>query len=77
MGSLKPGRSACGRAGDYCLIDWIARHICTRGTLGRIGTIHSAHWVFIEQYRRGFFCTSYDGGHEAYMDDSSTRSASD
>ncbi|MHB8268842.1 hypothetical protein [Bradyrhizobium sp.] len=70
MGSLKPGRFRLWTVlAITCLIGWIARHICTRGTLGRIGTIHSAHWVFIEQYRRGFFCTNYDGTHEAYMDD--------
>jgi hypothetical protein len=70
MGSLKPGRFRLWTVlAITWLIGWIARHICTRGTLGRIGTIHSAHWVFIEQCRRGFFCTSYDGSHEAYMDD--------
>jgi len=70
MGSIKPGRFRLWTVlAITCLIDWIARHICTRGTLGRIATIHSAHWVFIDQYRRGFFCTSYDGTHEAYMDD--------
>jgi hypothetical protein len=47
----------------------VARHIFTRGSIGRIGTIHFAHWVFIDQRRRGFFCSNYDGGHEAYMDD--------
>ena len=46
-----------------------ARHIATRGGLGRIGTIHFAHWVFLDERRRGFFCSNYDGGHEAYMDD--------
>ena len=25
--------------------------------------------MFIDQYRRGFFCSNYDGSHEAYMDD--------
>ena len=50
-------------------VDWLARHIFTRGSLGRIGTIHFAHWVFLDNSRRGFFCSNYDGGHEAYMDD--------
>ena len=27
------------------------------------------HWVFLDERRRGFFCSNYDGGHEAYMDD--------
>ena len=70
IGSLKPGRFRLWTVlAIVCVIDWIARHICTRGTLGRIATIHSAHWVFIDRYRRGFFCTNYDGTHEAYMDD--------
>ena len=35
----------------------------------RIGTIHFAHWMVIEGGGRGFFCSNYDGSHEAYMDD--------
>jgi hypothetical protein len=70
MGSLKPGRFRLWTVVVIvCAINWVARHICTRGTLGRIATIHFAHWVFIDQYRRGFFCSNYDGSHEAYMDD--------
>ena len=70
MGSIKPGwfRLCTERVILYS-INWVARHICTRGALGRIGTIHFAHWVFLDQRRRGFFCSNYDGGHEAYMDD--------
>ena len=70
MGSIKPGRFRLRtqRAIVYG-INWVARHIFTRGSIGRIGTIHFAHWVFIDQRRRGFFCSNYDGGHEAYMDD--------
>ena len=60
--------SAPRRSILYC-INWVARHICTRGSIGRIGTIHFAHWVFIGRGARGFFCSNYDGGHEAYMDD--------
>jgi hypothetical protein len=70
MGSIKPGwfRLALELIVLYA-VDWVAQHIFTRGGLGRIGTIHFAHWVFLDQRRRGFFCSSYDGGHEAYMDD--------
>jgi hypothetical protein len=70
MGSIKPGlfRLVTQRAIVYG-INWVARHIFTRGSIGRIGTIHFAHWVFIDRCRRGFFCSNYDGGHEAYMDD--------
>jgi hypothetical protein len=70
MGSIKPGlfrlwtEIAILRG-----INWVARHIFTRGSLARIGTIHFAHWVFLDRRQRGFFCSNYDGGHEAYMDD--------
>jgi hypothetical protein len=70
MGSIKPGRFRLWTQIVIVYgINWIARHICTRGSIGRIGTIHFAHWVFIDERRRGFFCSNYDGGHEAYMDD--------
>jgi hypothetical protein len=70
MGSIKPGRFR--RWTEVVIlhgIDWVARHICNRGAIGRIGTIHFAHWVFLDERQRGFFCSNYDGGHEAYMDD--------
>jgi hypothetical protein len=70
MGSIKPGRFRLWiEIAILYGVNWIARHIFTRGSLGRIGTIHFAHWVFLDQRRRGFFCSNYDGGHEAYMDD--------
>ncbi len=70
MGSIKPGWfRLCSETAILRGIDWVARHIYTRGSLGRIGTIHFAHWVFLDEGRRGFFCSNYDGGHEAYMDD--------
>ena len=71
MGSIKPGvfRRWTEIAILY-ILNWIARHIATRGSLGRISTIHFAHWSpFLDDNRRGFFCSNYDGGHEAYMDD--------
>jgi hypothetical protein len=70
MGSIKPGRfRLLLEIAILFGINWVARHIFTRGSLARIGTIHFAHWVFLDQGRRGFFCSNYDGGHEAYMDD--------
>ena len=70
MGSIKPGAFRL-RLELVILygINWAARHIFTRGQLGRIGTIHFAHWVLIDDRRRAFFCSNYDGCHEAYMDD--------
>jgi hypothetical protein len=70
MGSIKPGRFRIGlEVVVLYVINWAARHVFTRGGLGRIGTIHFAHWVLIDDRRRAFFCSNYDGGHEAYMDD--------
>jgi hypothetical protein len=70
MGSIKPGRFRLWTEIVILYgVDWVARHIFTRGSIGRIGTIHFAHWVFLDDRRRGFFCSNYDGGHEAYMDD--------
>jgi hypothetical protein len=70
MGSIKPGAFRL-RLELVILygINWAARHIATRGQLGRIGTIHFAHWVLIDDRRRAFFCSNYDGLHEPYMDD--------
>ena len=59
MGSIKPGRFRLWT--EIVIlhgIDWVARHIYTRGAIGRIGTIHFAHWVFLDQCRRGFFCSN-------------------
>jgi len=70
MGSIKPGRFRLAlELVILAVIDWAARHILTRGGLGRIGTIHFAHWTLIDDKRRAFFCSNYDGFHEAYMDD--------
>jgi hypothetical protein len=70
MGSIKPGRFRLGlELVILSVINWAARHVFTRGGLGRIGTIHFAHWVLIDDRRRAFFCSNYDGSHEAYMDD--------
>jgi hypothetical protein len=51
------------------LIDYFARHVFGRGHLGRIRTIHFARWAFLEGKDRMVFASSYDGSHEAYMDD--------
>jgi hypothetical protein len=69
-GSIKPGLFRLGLELVILYgINWAARHVATRGGLGRISTIHFAHWVFLDERRRGFFCSNYDGGHEPYMDD--------
>ena len=51
------------------LTDYFARHVYTRGFLARIKTIHFARWVFMDNNRKVFFASNYDGSHESYMDD--------
>ncbi len=51
------------------LTDYVTRHIFNRGFLTRIRSIHFARWVFMDNDRRAFFASNYDGSHEAYMDD--------
>ncbi|MCQ8103151.1 hypothetical protein NP590_03440 [Methylomonas sp. SURF-2] len=51
------------------LTDYVARHIYKRGFLTRIRSIHFARWVFMDNNRRAFFASNYDGSHESYMDD--------
>ena len=71
MGSIKPGRFRL-RTRDailYCINSGRAPYLSSADRLARIGTIHFAHWVVIEHGARGFFCSNYDGSHEAYMDD--------
>jgi hypothetical protein len=48
---------------------YVARHVCTRGHLARVQTIHFARWAFLDDKVRMVFTSNYDGGHEAYMDD--------
>ena len=51
------------------LLDYSARHIYNRGYLTRVQTIHFARWVFLDDRRRLFFASNYDGSVESYMDD--------
>jgi hypothetical protein len=51
------------------LTDYAARHIYNHGFLARIRSIHFARWVFLDNGRRAFFASNYDGSHESYMDD--------
>ncbi len=70
IGSLKPGwfRSVLASV-LLVLIDYFARNVFTRGYLARVRTIHFARWVFLDGRTRMMFASSYDGVHEAYMDD--------
>lgn len=70
MGSLKPGLF---RRWTLVFLLWAlnytTRHIYKRGQLARVGTIHFARWVFINNRRRLLFASNYDGALETYMDD--------
>ena len=70
MGSLKPGLF---RRWTLTLllatIDYTTRHIYVRGRIARVHTIHFARWVFLDDKRRVFFASNYDGSLDSYMDD--------
>lgn len=51
------------------LVSYLTRHVYNRGFLTRIKTIHFARWVFLDNNRKAFFASNYDGSHESYMDD--------
>jgi deferrochelatase/peroxidase EfeB len=51
------------------LLNYSTRHIYNRGYLTRVQTIHFARWVFLDDKKRLFFASNYDGSLESYMDD--------
>lgn len=51
------------------LLDYTTRHIYNRGFLTRVQTIHFARWVMLDDNKRVFFASNYDGSLESYMDD--------
>jgi len=70
MGSVKPGQfRRWTLAFLLWVLNWTTRHIYTRGRLARVGTIHFARWVFINDKRRMLFASNYDGSLSTYMDD--------
>ena len=50
-------------------LNYATRHFFNRGNLSGVKTIHFARWVFIDDRRRMFFASNYDGSLESYMDD--------
>jgi hypothetical protein len=70
VGSVKPGRF---RLWTLLLVfralEFSTRFIYTRGRLARVGTIHFARWVFLDNHRRLLFASNYDGSLDSYMDD--------
>lgn len=70
IGSLKPGRFRCWLTVVILwAINWGARHIYRKGRLARVNTIHFASWTFLDDRRRVYFASNYDGSREAYNDD--------
>ncbi len=70
FGDVKPGLFRLLTFNFILLLtDYIARHVYNHGFLARIRTIHFARWVFMDNNRRAFFASNYDGSHESYMDD--------
>ena len=70
VGHVKPGafRILTLRAILFGL-NFTTRHIFNRGVLSGVKSIHFARWVFIDDRRRMFFASNYDGSMESYMDD--------
>jgi hypothetical protein len=70
FGDLKPGRFRRWTTMFLLwLLDYSARHVYRRGYLTRVRTIHFARWVFLDDRKRLFFASNYDGSLESYMDD--------
>jgi hypothetical protein len=70
FGSVKPGRF---RLWTLVFVLWVVslstRFVYVRGLLARVGTIHFARWVFMDDRRRLLFASNYDGSLDSYMDD--------
>lgn len=70
MGCVKPGRfRRWTLAFLLWVLNWTTRHIYFRGQLARVGTIHFARWVFLNDKRRLLFASNYDSSLPTYMDD--------
>jgi hypothetical protein len=70
FGSVKPGTF---RLWTLIFVLWLVnlstRFVYVRGLLARVGTIHFARWVFMDDRRRLLFASNYDGSLDSYMDD--------
>jgi hypothetical protein len=70
FGSVKPGWfRLCTLIFIFWVLNFSTRQIYTRGRLARVGTIHFARWVFMDDRRRLLFASNYDGSLDSYMDD--------
>jgi hypothetical protein len=70
IGAVKPGLFRRWLVSAILVaIDYACRHVFTQGHLGRVQTIHFAHWAFLDNKTRVVFTSNYDGSHQGYMDD--------
>ncbi|WP_316367272.1 hypothetical protein [Candidatus Thiodiazotropha sp. CDECU1] len=70
LGDVKPGLFRLMLLKFLLLtLDYASRHIYNHGYLTRVKTIHFARWVLIDNNRRLYFASNYDGSLEGYMDD--------
>jgi hypothetical protein len=70
MGSIKPGLFRLWTVAFFLwLVNYTAKHIFVRGHLARVGTIHFARWVLLNDKTRMVFASNYDGSLDSYMDD--------
>jgi hypothetical protein len=70
FGQVKPGlfRGLTIRVLLWVL-DYASRHVYHCGFLARIQTIHFARWVLLDNNKRVYFASNYDGSADSYMDD--------
>jgi hypothetical protein len=62
FGSIKPGRFRRWTLSFFLwVIGYTTKHIFNRGRLARVNTIHFARWVWLDDKRRLFFASNYDG----------------
>lgn len=70
FGHIKPGRfRSYTMSCLLLLVDYAARHVYKRGYLTRIQSIHFARWVLLDDNKRVYFASTYDGSVDSYMDD--------
>ena len=68
--AVKPGRFRRKTLGKVLwAINFLARWIFNKGSLGGIPSIHFARWVTLDQGRRLLFFSNYDGSWESYLGD--------
>jgi hypothetical protein len=70
VGPVRPGlfRRITIR-GVLWAIKLAARHVFNHESLAGVTTIHFARWVYLDDRKRVFFASHYDGSLESYMDD--------